>query len=79
MLDNETRLKMQTVFRPLSTPVGIIQSELLKVNQSIDRKWAILDDYSNSWTWTQWKDYKDALYGEISYREYLLILLSELK
>ena len=57
----------------------VIESELIKVNQSIDRKWAILDDFSASWTWTQWKNFKDSLYGEISYREYLIILQSELK
>jgi hypothetical protein len=57
----------------------VIESEIIKVNQSIDRKWAILDDFSSSWTWTQWKNFKDSLYGEISYREYLIILQSELK
>lgn len=79
MLDNETRLKLQTMFHISATPLSIIESELIKVEQSIERKWAILDDFSNCWNWTQWKNYKDGLYGEISYREYLLILQNELK
>jgi hypothetical protein len=79
MLDNEARLKLQVLFRPLTNPTEVIESELFKVNQSIDRKWAILDDFSNTWSWTQWKNFKDSLYGEISYREYLQILLSEYK
>jgi len=79
MLDNETRLKLQTVFQISASPLSIIKSELIKVEQSIERKWAILDDFSNCWDYTQWKNYKDGLYGEISYREYLLILHNELK
>lgn len=79
MLPNEERLKLQVLFRPLTDADKVIESELIKVNQSIDRKWAILDDFSASWTWTQWKNFKDSLYGEISYREYLIILQSELK
>lgn len=79
MLDNETRLKLQTIFHISSTPLSIIETELIKVEQSIERKWAILDDFSNCWNYTQWKNYKDGLYGEISYREYLLILQNELK
>jgi len=79
MLPNEERLKLQTIFRPLTSAKEIIQSELLKTEQSIERKWAILDDFSASWSWTQWKNFKDSLYGEISYREYLIILLSELR
>jgi hypothetical protein len=79
MLDNETRLKLQTVFQISASPLSIINSELIKVEQSIERKWAILDDFSNCWDYTQWKNYKDGLYGEISYREYLLILQNELK
>jgi hypothetical protein len=79
MLDNETRLKLQTFFHPATPPLSIINSELTKVEQSIERKWSILDDFSNCWDWSQWKNYKDGLYGEISYREYLLILQNELK
>jgi hypothetical protein len=79
MLPNEERLKLEVLLRPIRSTQEIIQSELIKVNQSIDRKWAILDDFSSSWTWTQWKNFKDSLYGEISYREYLIILQSELK
>ena len=79
MLDNETRLNLQTFFQISATPLSIINSELIKVEQSIERKWAILDEFSNCWDWSQWKNYKDGLYGEISYREYLLILQNELK
>jgi hypothetical protein len=79
MLPNEERLKLQVLFRPLTDYDKVIESELIKVNHSIERKWAILDDFSASWTWTQWRDFKDSLYGEISYREYLIILQSELK
>ena len=79
MLPNETRLKLQTIFQVTAPTLSVINSELIKVEQSIERKWAILDDFSNSWSYTQWKNFKDGLYGEISYREYLLILQSELK
>jgi hypothetical protein len=34
-----------------------------------------LDDYSNSWSWNIWKNWKDAMRGELSYKEYLLIVL----
>ena len=76
MLPNEERLKLEVLLRPIRSTNEIIQSELIKVNYSIERKWAILDDFSSSWTWTQWKNFKDSLYGEISYREYLIILQS---
>jgi hypothetical protein len=79
MLPNEERLKLEVLFRPSRNAKEIIESELIKVNHSIDRKWAILDDYSLNWTFTQWRNFKDGLYGEISYREYLLILQNELK
>ncbi len=79
MLPNEERLKLELLFRPSRNTKEIIESELIKVNHSIDRKWAILDDYSLNWTFTQWRNFKDGLYGEISYREYLLILQNELK
>lgn len=79
MLPNEERLKIEVLFRPSRNTQEIIESELIKVNHSIDRKWAILDDYSLNWTFTQWRNFKDGLYGEISYREYLLILQNELK
>jgi hypothetical protein len=34
-----------------------------------------LDDFSASLSWTMWKNLKDAMEGEISYREYLKIVL----
>jgi hypothetical protein len=49
--------------------------ELAKVTASIDRKFMQLDDFSASWSWTMWKNWKDAMEGEISYREYLKIVL----
>jgi len=52
---------------------------LQKTESSIDRKWMQLDDYSNSWSWTIWKNWKDAMRGELSYREYLLIVLEAYK
>lgn len=79
MLPNEERLKLEVLFRPSRNTLEIIESELIKVNHSIDRKWAILDDYSLNWTFSQWRNFKDGLYGEISYREYLLILKTELR
>ncbi len=79
MLPNEERLKLECVLRPIRTTQEIIESELIKVNYSIDRKWAILDDYSVNWSFTQWRNFKDSLYGEISYKEYLTILQKELK
>lgn len=79
MLPNEERLKLEVLLRPIRSTHEIIESELIKVNYSIERKWAILDDYSLNWSFTQWRNFKDGLYGEISYREYLLILQSELR
>jgi hypothetical protein len=79
MLPNEERLKLQVLLRPLTDSNSIIESELIKVNASIERKWAILDDFSVSWSWTQWKNFKDGLEGEMSYREYLKILHTQLK
>jgi hypothetical protein len=79
MLQNESRLKLQTISQVSSPPLSVINSELIKTEQSIERKWSILDDFSNCWTYTQWKDFKDSLYNLICYREYLLILRSEKK
>lgn len=78
MLPNEERLKLEVFIRPMRSTQNVIESELIKVNYSIERKWAILDDYSLNWSFTQWRNFKDGLYGEIAYREYLLILQSEL-
>lgn len=79
MLDNETRLKLKTFFEPSTPPLSIIERELIKVNASIERKWSILDDFSVSWSYTQWKNFKDGLEGEMSYREYLKLLHPQLK
>lgn len=79
MLPNETRLKLELVIRPKQTAKEIIDAELRKVNGSIERKWMQLDDFSSSWSYTMWKNWKDAMAGEMSYREYLLILWQEFK
>jgi hypothetical protein len=79
MLPNEERLKLECLFRPTKTYQEVIELELQKVNGSIERKWNHLDDFSASWSWSMWKNWKDAMYGEISYREYLLILQAEFK
>jgi hypothetical protein len=57
----------------------VISIELAKVNGSIDRKFMQLDDFSASWSWTMWKNWKDSMEGEISYREYLKIILEAYK
>jgi hypothetical protein len=41
MLPNEERLKLEVLLRPIRSTNEIIQSELIKVNYSIERKWAI--------------------------------------
>ena len=79
MLSNEDRFGIELALRPFRTIEELIELELQKVNGSIDRKWNHLDDFSASWSWTMWKNWKDAMYGEISYREYLLILQAEFK
>jgi len=79
MLPNEERLQIEAVIRPHKSFIEVVELELQKVNGSIDRKWSHLDDFSASWSWTMWKNWKDAMYGEISYREYLLIIQKELK
>lgn len=75
MIPNKERLKIEVAIRPHLTAVEVIKIELQKVNGSIDRKFMQLDDFSSSWSWTMWKNWKDAMQGEISYREYLLIIL----
>jgi hypothetical protein len=79
MLSNEDRFGIELALRPFRTIEELIELELQKVNGSIDRKWNHLDDFSASWSWTMWKNWKDAMYGEISYREYLLILQKQIK
>jgi hypothetical protein len=75
MIPNKERLKIEVAIRPHISAVDVIKLELQKVNASIDRKFMQLDDFSASWSWTMWKNWKDAMQGEISYREYLLIIL----
>ena len=75
MIPNKERLGLEVAIRPHVETIKIIRLELEKVNASIDRKFMQLDDYSNSWSWTMWKNWKDAMQGELSYREYLLIVL----
>jgi hypothetical protein len=75
MIPNKERLGIEIAIRPHVETIEVIKSELKKVNASIDRKWMHLDDFSASWSWTIWKNWKDAMSGELSYREYLLIVL----
>jgi hypothetical protein len=79
MIPNKERLGIEIALRPHQTAIEIIQSELRKTEDSINRKWMHLDDYSNSWSWNIWKNWKDAMRGELSYREYLLIVLEAYK
>jgi hypothetical protein len=75
MIPNRERLKIEVAIRPHIQAVEVINMELQKVNGSIERKWRQLDDFSASWSYTMWQNWKDAMQGEISYREYLLIIL----
>lgn len=75
MIPNRERLKIEVAIRPHIKAVEVINLELQKVNGSIERKWRQLDDFSASWSYTMWQNWKDAMQGEISYREYLLIIL----
>ena len=75
MIPNRERLKIEVAIRPHIQAVEVINLELQKVNGSIERKWRQLDDFSVSWSYTMWQNWKDAMQGEISYREYLLIIL----
>lgn len=75
MIPNKERLKIEVAIRPHIQAVEVINLELQKVNGSIERKWRQLDDFSASWSYTMWQNWKDAMQGEISYREYLIIIL----
>ncbi len=79
MIPNRERLKIEVAIRPHIQAVEVIDLELQKVNGSIERKWRQLDDFSASWSYTMWQNWKDAMQGEISYREYLLIILEAYK
>jgi hypothetical protein len=79
MIPNRERLKIEVAIRPHIQAVEVINLELQKVNGSIERKWRQLDDFSASWSYTMWQNWKDAMQGEISYREYLLIVLEAYK
>ncbi len=75
MIPNKERLKLEIAIRPHIAAVETIKAEIQKVNGSIERKWRQLDDFSASWSYTMWQNWKDAMQGEISYREFLLIVL----
>jgi len=75
MIPNRERLKIEVAIRPHMEAVEVINLELQKVNGSIERKWRQLDDFSASWSYTMWQNWKDSMQGEISYREYLIIIL----
>jgi hypothetical protein len=75
MIPNKERLAIEVAIRPHIEKIDVVKSELQKVNGSIERKWRQLDDFSASWSYTIWSNWKDSMNGEISYREYLLIVL----
>jgi hypothetical protein len=75
MIPNKERLGIEVAIRPHVDTIDVIKSELQKVNGSIERKWRQLDDFSASWSYTIWSNWKDSMAGELSYREYLLIVL----
>lgn len=79
MIPNRERLKIEVAIRPHIQAVEVINLEIQKVNGSIERKWRQLDDFSASWSYSMWQNWKDAMQGEISYREYLLIILEAYK
>jgi hypothetical protein len=79
MIPNKERLGIEVAIRPHVETIDVIKSELQKVNGSIERKWRQLDDCSASWSYTIWSNWKDAMSGELSYREYLLIVLEAYK
>ena len=75
MIPNKERLGIEVAIRPHIKTIDVINSEIQKVNGSIERKWRQLDDFSSSWSYTIWSNWKDSMNGELSYREYLLIVL----
>ena len=75
MIPNKERLNIEVAIRPHINTIDVINSELQKVNGSIERKWRQLDDFSASWSYTIWSNWKDSMSGELSYREYLQIVL----
>ena len=75
MIPNKERLGLEVAIRPHINTIDVIKSELQKVNGSIERKWRQLDDFSASWSYTIWSNWKDSMAGELSYREYLLIMV----
>ena len=46
MIPNKERLGIEVAIRPHIKTIDVINSELQKVNGSIDRKWKQLDDFS---------------------------------
>ena len=79
MIPNKERLGIEVAIRPHIKTIDVINSELQKVNGSIERKWRQLDDFSSSWSYTIWSNWKDSMNGEMSYREYLQIVLEAYK
>jgi hypothetical protein len=79
MIPNKERLGIEVAIRSHLEPLQVINIELANVTASIDRKFMQLDDFSASWSWSMWKNWKDAMQMELSYREYLLIILEAYK
>jgi hypothetical protein len=79
MIPNKERLGIEIAIRSHLEALQVINIELANVTASIDRKFMQLDDFSASWSWSMWKNWKDAMQMELSYREYLLIVLEAYK
>lgn len=75
MLPNKERLGIEIAIRPNLKAIEVIKLQMQLTEGSIDRKFRILDEYSNTWTYSMWKNWKDALQAELSYKEYLKIVL----
>jgi hypothetical protein len=75
MLPNKERLGIEIAIRPHLKAIEVIKIQMQLTEGAIDRKFRILDEYSNTWTYSMWKNWKDSLQAEISYKEYLKIVL----
>lgn len=74
MIPNKERLNIEIAIRPHVEAIEVVKMQMRNVESSIDRKFRILDEYSNSWTYSMWKNWKDAVQAELSYKEYLKII-----
>ena len=66
MIPNKERLGIEVAIRPHIKTIDVINSELEKVNGSIERKWRQLDDFSSAWSFSVWSNWKDSMNGELA-------------